>query len=279
MQIPNLWRRSTIQQMAATLAMLQSQPMSRMYLAQASADLHHLAQKARSFPHLLSLTHLYIVHNYPLSLLIGTQPFMGLELLVRRPLLSPRPETEHWVEELLCRNDLSDCAVLDIGTGTGCIALALASRFPTARVIGIDCNRMSIQLASLNANRLGISNVQFIQSKLSHYHPESTFDLVLANPPYIPNTRRLPRSVRLHESATALYSGVDGLQMCRQVIDRLPSLVIQGNSTRKNNLVLVLEIDSLQQGSSLMSEYSRHYRMSLQADQFGKTRTLSFYCL
>jgi release factor glutamine methyltransferase len=160
----------------------------------------------------------------PLQYLLGMQEFYGLELRVTPDALIPRPETEQLVEAVLAwsRKRMKPMNVLDIGTGTGAIALALVSNEPMLNVVATDVSLPALQLARDNALRLGLSDrVRFVESDLfSNLHPTVLFDAIVSNPPYIPagDASSMQREVVEHEPHTALFAGADGLDIYRRLI-------------------------------------------------------------
>ena len=252
---------------AMTDARLTNSPRRRPNLAleriQAFLDYRHLSASARSPAHLASFTRRYLRHQ-PLSLILGWQPFCGLEIRVRRPILSPRMETEYWVSGLLERFDFSGKRMLEVGTGSGCIALAIARRFPTAHITAIDVSRAAIDLSYQNQRRLGIENVEFRHESLESHHGH--YDAIVSNPPYIPQSRLLPRSVRWYEDRRALYSGHDGLDMIRELLQARHRLL---NSSP--GLKLVFEFDGTRLQRRLLKSIEPN--LVFERDQFRHFRT------
>jgi release factor glutamine methyltransferase len=139
--------------------------------------------------------------------------------------LVPRPETEELVEMLIADGGLgsADCKILDVGTGTGVIALSLANKLPTAKVVGVDISEDALQLAGENAKRLGLdSRVEFVRGNLLDAFSER-FSLIVANLPYIGMEDRpsLSREVR-HDPEIALFGGDHGDELIRQLIAQAP---------------------------------------------------------
>src|SRR5438876_3447612 len=172
----------------------------------------------------------------PLQHLLGTVEFCGHTFAIDKRAMIPRPETEELVELLIAdcglwlrradgseRLRIADCGILDVGTGSGVIALSLAAKFPEAKVHAVDVSEEALQLARENAKRLGLSErVQFTKSNLLENLVER-FDLIVANLPYIsmPDRQSLSREV-LHDPEVALFAGERGDELIRQMIDQAP---------------------------------------------------------
>ena len=161
----------------------------------------------------------------PLQHLLGTVEFCGQTFLCDKRAMVPRPETEELVELLI-----SDCGlriadrILDIGTGSGVIALSLAAKFSEAKVYAVDVSDDALALARENAERLGLTErVQFAKSDLFKNISER-FDLIVANLPYISMQDRhlLSREV-LRDPEVALFAGARGDELIRQLIEQAPS--------------------------------------------------------
>ncbi|HHR6078044.1 TPA: peptide chain release factor N(5)-glutamine methyltransferase [Providencia alcalifaciens] len=121
----------------------------------------------------------------PIAYIVGEREFWSLPLYVSPATLIPRPDTECLVEQALARLSQDECRILDLGTGTGAIGLALASELPNSRVTGVDFNPDAVALAQRNQQRLAISNIQFSQSDWFTSLPNELFDMIVSNPPYI----------------------------------------------------------------------------------------------
>lgn len=151
----------------------------------------------------------------PIQYIVGTTDFSGLTLKVDRRALIPRPETELLVEELR-KLEPAPARILDLGTGSGAIALALATHFPAAAVTAVDRSPDALALAAENAAQLGLqARVIFIESDWFAAVPaEAVFDLVVANPPYLSDaeTDATQPEVLRHEPRGALSAGPDGAE-------------------------------------------------------------------
>lgn len=173
--------------------------------------------------------------NEPLQHLTGTQEFFGLPLRVTREVLIPRPETEHLVEAVIgwARTQSQPrFRILDVGTGSGAIALALAANLPHAEITALDISPAALDIARDNAERTGLAaRVRFLQSDLlaavSHERP---FDVIASNPPYVAETdaSTLAPEVREHEPSLALYAGPEGLEIYRRLLPQAQALLRPG---------------------------------------------------
>ena len=154
----------------------------------------------------------------PLQHILGTQEFSGLEFEVTPVVLIPRHDTETLVTEALARMPESR-SVLDIGTGSGCIAVALARQLTGAAVTAIDISGAALEVARRNAAKNGVV-VEFLLGSLLEPVAGRRFDLIVSNPPYIPSAdiAELEPEVRDHEPLDALDGGKDGLNAYRSLI-------------------------------------------------------------
>ncbi len=164
----------------------------------------------------------------PMAYLRGEQGFHGLVLRSDRRALAPRPDTEtlvDWALEVL--DDLPpDARVIDLGTGTGAIALALLSAAPTLRVTATDASDHALSLARDNAERLGL-RPRFVAGSWLGAVPGERFDLIVSNPPYIAAGDPHLAALR-HEPLSALVSGVDGLDDIRAIVDQATRALAPG---------------------------------------------------
>jgi release factor glutamine methyltransferase len=192
----------------------------------------------------------------PTQHLTGKQEFWGLECQVTPDVLIPRPETEHVVEVALDRLAVRELragrspklsgdgvTIVDIGTGSGCIALALAKELPSAIIYASDISSAALHVARRNAERLGLAaRIRFLESHLFDAFLPLKFDLIVSNPPYVGRreANSLAREVRDHEPESALYGGEEGYEV-------YGALVAQAQSFLKPGGLLVLELghDSL----------------------------------
>ncbi len=160
----------------------------------------------------------------PLAYLLGYKEFWGLTFRVNRSVLIPRPETELVVEKILTLPLPPEPSILDVGTGSGNIAISLGKELPSARIIATDVSKRALRLAAVNARLNQVNNVRFILSDLFKTFEESqlTFDLIVSNPPYVARAdwQKLDRAVRDFEPKKALLAGQDGLNFIRRLVKK-----------------------------------------------------------
>ena len=159
--------------------------------------------------------------------IVGSKPFFGLDLLVDKRVLVPRPDTETLVDWALTFDTATSVLkVLDMGTGSGAIALALKSVRPDWQVTALDASADALAVAQNNAKRLNL-NVNFLQSSWFDALTEANFDLIVSNPPYIVEGD-WHMAALAHEPKQALTSGADGLDDIRQIIQQAPDFLTSG---------------------------------------------------
>lgn len=158
----------------------------------------------------------------PIQQIIGEQEFYRMPFRVTPDVLIPRPETEHVVEKVLeFAARFSQPRIIDVGTGSGAIALALAHHLPCARITATDIWAHALDLAHSNAGSNGVSNrIRFLPGDLFDPVAKEQFEIVVSNPPYVSHNDRdsLAVEVRNHEPALALFAGEDGLEVFRRLI-------------------------------------------------------------
>jgi release factor glutamine methyltransferase len=197
------------------------------------------------------------VANEPIQYITGEQEFYGLALRVTPDVLIPRPETELLVEAVLAELDgARPVRILDVGTGSGAIAIGLAHYLPSAQITAVDLSTAALEVAASNAARHALaSHIHFIQSDLLEAlaNDEARYDIIVSNPPYVTTTdhARLHPQVRDHEPAIALLAGPDGLDVVRRLIP-------QARAALQPNGLLALEIghDQREAVASLLSEWN-----------------------
>jgi release factor glutamine methyltransferase len=163
----------------------------------------------------------------PTQYITGHQEFWGLDLLVSPAVLIPRPETEHVVEtvlELVKEYQFDGpgrLRLLDVGTGSGCIALALASELPHAEIHACDISEEALEIARINAARLALGGkVLFRKSDLVSVYAGENFDFVISNPPYVGEAEadKVQKQVREFEPKIAVFAGHEGMDVYRRLI-------------------------------------------------------------
>jgi release factor glutamine methyltransferase len=211
------------------------------------------------------------VEGEPLQHLLGTVEFCGHVFLCDKRAMVPRPETEQLVELLISnfKSQISNSRMVDVGTGTGVIALSLVANFPDTEILAVDISDDALALAQENAARLNLADrVRFLKSNLLE-NVEETFDLIVANLPYISTQDRhtLSREV-LNDPAVAVFASARGDELIRELIAQAPSRLRPGG-------LLALEI-GIGQGEALFSALAeKNYRdIYSKNDYSGVTRFL-----
>jgi release factor glutamine methyltransferase len=168
------------------------------------------------------------IEHQPIAYLTGHKEFWSLDLRVNAATLIPRPETELLVEQALkYLHEIEQPVILDLGTGSGAIALALAQECPHARITAVDVNSQALEIAQYNAQNLELNNIQF---QLSHWFqdlPIQKVHLIVSNPPYIANDDpHLSLGDVQFEPLQALVSGKDGLDDIREISNQAKSFLL-----------------------------------------------------
>jgi release factor glutamine methyltransferase len=207
----------------------------------------------------------------PLQHLLGTVEFCGRSFRCDKRALVPRPETEQLVELLIShfKPETAYSRMVDVGTGSGVIALTLAAEFPKAEIVGADISEDALMLARENAERLGlVDRIRFLQSNLLE-RVEPDFDVIAANLPYVSTEDRqnLSREV-LHDPEAALFAGARGDELVRQLIAQAPAWLRPGG-------MLALEIGIGQSETLVAALAEKNYRdISNEKDYSGVIRFL-----
>lgn len=214
------------------------------------------------------------VGREPYQQITERQEFFGLEFEVNKDVLIPRPETELVVEtgiEIL--KDSSEARICDVGTGSGCIPIAMLASLPLALATAIDISPEALAVAARNAQRHNVSSrMSFVASDLLlAIHQKQNFDLIVSNPPYVPkrDLDGLQAEVRDFEPAIALTDGFDGLSIYRRLIGEVPSYL-------KNGGWLVFEIGIYQLQSILEMFLDKEWKsVGTKSDLQGIPRVIS----
>lgn len=200
----------------------------------------------------------------PVQYIVGEQEFYGFALKVGPEVLIPRPETELLVESVLAAvpHD-TPMRMLDVGTGSGAVAIALAAHLPSATITAVDVSERALSLARVNAETHGVaSRIRFLASDLLSAVAGERFDAIVSNPPYVAERDRtqLHPQVRDFEPALALYGGEDGLAVYARLIPAARSALMEGG-------LLAMEIGYGQQSAlaGLLGEWRNvEFRNDLQ---------------
>ena len=208
----------------------------------------------------------------PVAYILGRQEFWGLEFGVTPDVLIPRADSETVVRAALAAKPDAR-RVLDLGTGSGALLLAVLSELPEAEGIGIDASAAALQVAALNAKRLGLDG-RAPMLRLDWTQPGwsaqlGRFDLILANPPYVEDDAELAPDVRDHEPHLALFAGPEGLEAYRAIVPQLPALLEEDG-------VAVLEIGPTQADAVTALAAAAGLAATLHRDLAGRPRALAF---
>jgi release factor glutamine methyltransferase len=207
----------------------------------------------------------------PLQHLLGTVEFCGRSFRCDKRALVPRPETEQLVELLISnfKSEIAHPRMIDVGTGSGIIALTVAAEVAKAEIVAVDISEDALMLARENAERLGLADrVRFLRSNLLE-SVQPHFDVIVANLPYVSREDRenLSREV-LHDPEVALFAGARGDELVRQLIAQAPSWIRPGG-------VLAMEIGIGQSEALVAALAEKNYRdISTEKDYSGVIRFL-----
>lgn len=204
----------------------------------------------------------------PVAHITGSREFWSLDLIVTPDVLIPRPDSETLIEVALRLAAHPPARILDLGTGSGALLLAALSEWPEATGIGIDASAAALAVAQRNAVRTGLGNRAMFRAGNWGQGLDQRFDLILSNPPYITETEPLSDEVRMHEPATALFAGHDGLDDYRRILPQLSRLLQPGG-------LAVVEI-GYRQGAALLDLAATHgLHASVHPDLAGRDRAVA----
>jgi release factor glutamine methyltransferase len=208
----------------------------------------------------------------PAAYITGEQEFFGLPFSVTRAVLIPRGDSEVLVETALSGRPRAK-TVLDCGTGSGALLLAVLANLPEARGLGIDRSGEALEVAADNATWLGLDDRATMRPadwKQAGWADDlGRFDLILANPPYVEDAAVLDASVRAYEPAGALFAGVDGLDDYRALIPQLPALLAPGG-------LALVEIGHTQAEAVIAIGNKAGLAATLHRDLADRTRVVAF---
>lgn len=208
----------------------------------------------------------------PVAYLVGHREFYGLPFRVTADVLIPRPDTETLVMELLSlAKSVESPRILDVGTGSGCIAVAIAANLKSAQLTAIDLSQAALNIAKENAEANKVSDqITFLEG--DGYTPlpgEAQFDFIVSNPPYVAEGEldQLQPDVRLHEPKLALVSGSDGLDLARKLIQEAPQHLVKGGG-----LLLEISPEQAETVQDLMQADGRYGNVRILKDLSGLPR-------
>ena len=171
------------------------------------------------------------VDKLPVQYILGYEEFYGRRFEVNKAVLIPRPETERLVEECIKRlTETNGKYVLDIGAGSGAIGVSIAKELPNTKVLACDLSEDALEVAKLNAEKLEATNIKFIKSDVFSEIKYKEFDLIVSNPPYIPQEEyeNLQVEVKLHEPQMALTDAKDGYYFYKKISREAPNYLKSG---------------------------------------------------
>lgn len=210
----------------------------------------------------------------PVAYLVGHKEFYSLRFDVNQHVLIPRPETEHVVMAALdcARSFAADLTIADVGTGSGCIAVTLATQLEQSRVVATDLSADALAVAGTNAESHGVSDrLEFVESDLLSAIPDQqTFDLIVSNPPYIGRSEvgTLEENVRKYEPEMALFGGDEGTEIIVRLIEEAANRLNPGGFLIFEFSPMIAErcrelVDSTGRFSSseIQKDYSQHQRL------------------
>lgn len=214
----------------------------------------------------------------PLQYILGEVQFLDCAITVCPPFLIPRVETEEWVAKLIAyvhEHFMQPQRILDVGTGSGCIALALAKEFPNAEIIGVDVHPKAIDIARANATLNHIKNVQFMQSDVYDQLPDGmVYNIIVSNPPYVRESdwNGLDSSVQKWEDKHAIVAQDDGLAIIKRIIN---GSTVRLQSNKNQPVILCIEID-IHQGAIVQQLFleAGFINVIIMQDMYGRDRVV-----
>jgi release factor glutamine methyltransferase len=225
-----------------------------------------------------------IIDQKPLAYIFKEVPFAGFSLAIRPPILIPRHETEEWVIRLctwLKKYKNKSLTILDLCTGSGCIAITMAKFLPHAKIDAVDINPDALALAQENAERNTASNIRFIHSDLfSTLNKAEKYDLIISNPPYASEAewKNLDQSVVKWEAKNAIVASENGLAVLSEIV-RVAPLFLKQNSVLAQDAQcqLIVEIGETQ-GTAVQNLMHAHgFEVTVYQDGNGKDRVVTGY--
>lgn len=203
----------------------------------------------------------------PVQHYLGYAYFKDLTLTVTSDVLIPRPETEELVDLILSKHDSKPLKVLDIGTGSGAIAVALKAQRPNWTVTAVDISEAALKIARHNGKQLGL-NIEWLQSDVFS-HVSGEFDLIVSNPPYIAreDASEVGLNVFNHEPHEALFAEEDGYAIYQRISQEASAFL-----TKNGQIYLEIGFKQGKKVKELLERYFPHRKVSVLKDSFGKDR-------
>lgn len=208
----------------------------------------------------------------PIQYITGKAEFLGLSLYVNRGVLIPRPETEELVSLLLAENESGSIKVLDVGSGSGCIPLAIKHNRPAWNVHAVDVSQQALAIAKENARNLNLK-VEFDHVNILNWNTDEQYDIIVSNPPYIPEQEKesLDTNVREHEPPEALFvPDNDPLLFYKHIANFAETHLIKPGG----KLYFETHYKYAEQVCAL---FTKHANAQLIDDMFGKQRFVAVY--
>jgi len=207
----------------------------------------------------------------PTAYIVGEKEFYSRKFIVNKSVLIPRPETELLIESALDKiKNLSDPFVLDIGTGSGCIAIIMALEKKHSKIVACDISYEAIKTACINADLLGAANsIYFVNCDMNKGLRESSFDLIISNPPYVSRDdyNDLPIGIREFEPENALLAGEGGLEyinkiikVCKHLLNSNGHCILEIGFDQSRDSYKLMDLEGFKD-ISLIKDYSGHERI------------------
>jgi len=212
----------------------------------------------------------YITKNIPVQHITGYEYFFGYQFKVNSDVLIPRFETEELVAQVLLLYDVvfdgQPVDVVDIGTGSGCLAVTLSKEEPQMNVTATDISKEALAVAQENNDTIG-AKVTFIQGNMLEPLQGMKFDIIVSNPPYIPNDEFVEELVKGHEPHVALFGGVDGLDFYRTILEGAQEIL-------NDNFIIAFEhaFNKAKDIKKLVKKYFQDVDVIQKKDMQGKDR-------
>jgi len=212
----------------------------------------------------------YIIEGYPVQHLIGFEYFFGYPFLVNEHVLIPRFETEELAQHILLYYDEffegEKIKAVDVGTGSGCLAIAIALEERNIKMLATDISEDALEVAKKNNEALQ-AGVTFLQGDMLEPLKGKTFDLLISNPPYIPNDEYVEALVKDHEPHVALFGGADGLDFYRKILMNASTIL-----NPKSMMAFEHAFDKAEELKSLILDYFPNAEVVQKKDLQGKDR-------